>query len=92
MNPAWRWRRDSNPCTRLCRPLPRLSATPPCEASCRCPLRADDGIRTRDPHLGKVMRYQLRYVRISLWESQTLADTPTLVTPGLGEKSLLTAG
>ena len=28
----------------------------------RC--RADDGTRTRDPHLGKVMRYQLRYVRI----------------------------
>ena len=27
-------------------------------------LRADDGIRTRDPHLGKVMRYQLRYVRL----------------------------
>ena len=26
-------------------------------------MRADDGIRTRDPHLGKVMRYQLRYVR-----------------------------
>src|SRR5690349_1698307 len=25
--------------------------------------RADDGIRTRDPHLGKVMRYQLRYIR-----------------------------
>jgi hypothetical protein len=25
---------------------------------------ADDGIRTRDPHLGKVMRYQLRYVRV----------------------------
>ena len=24
-----RWRRDSNPCIRLCRPLPRLSATPP---------------------------------------------------------------
>ena len=29
-------------------------------------LRADDGIRTRDPHLGKVMRYQLRYVRVRL--------------------------
>ncbi len=29
--------------------------------------RADDGIRTRDPHLGKVMRYQLRYVRTSLY-------------------------
>ena len=28
-------------------------------------LRADDGIRTRDPHLGKVMRYQLRHVRMS---------------------------
>ena len=38
------------------------------------------------------MRYQLRYVRIPRWESQTLADTPTLVTPGLGEKSPLTAG
>jgi hypothetical protein len=29
-------------------------------------LRADDGTRTRDPHLGKVMRYQLRYVRVRL--------------------------
>ena len=38
------------------------------------------------------MRYQLRYVRIPLWESQTLADTPTLVTPDPGEKSPLTAG
>ncbi len=28
-------------------------------------MRADDGIRTRDPHLGKVMRYQLRYIRMS---------------------------
>ena len=26
--------------------------------------RADDEIRTRDPHLGKVMRYQLRYIRM----------------------------
>ncbi len=34
-------------------------------------LRANDGIRTRDPHLGKVMRYQLRHVRTpnSLWVS-----------------------
>ncbi len=61
-----RWRRDLNPCRRLCRPLPRLSATPPEQASqvrLGETLRADDGIRTRDPHLGKVMRYQLRYVR-----------------------------
>ncbi len=28
------------------------------------PLRADDGIRTRDPHLGKVMLYQLSHVRV----------------------------
>ena len=28
------------------------------------PPRADDGIRTRDPHLGKMMRYQLRYIRV----------------------------
>jgi hypothetical protein len=35
------------------------------DADHRSTLRADDGIRTRDPHLGKVMRYQLRYVRIN---------------------------
>jgi hypothetical protein len=29
------------------------------------PTRADDGTRTRDPHLGKVMRYQLRYIRMA---------------------------
>ena len=29
-------------------------------------LRADDGIRTRDPHLGKVMLYQLSHVRSDL--------------------------
>ena len=27
---------------------------------------ADDGIRTRDPHLGKVMLYQLSHVRVRL--------------------------
>lgn len=62
----WRWIRDSNPCIRLCRPLPRLSANPPCMGSppkeqessmCLILIRADDEIRTRDPHLGKVMRY-----------------------------------
>ena len=26
-------------------------------------LRADDGTRTRDPHLGKVMLYQLSHIR-----------------------------
>ena len=73
-----RWRRDLNPCTRLCRPLPRLSATPP-EVGHGAACRADDGIRTRDPHLGKVMRYQLRYVRMCPEDhperSLTLSDT-----------------
>ena len=27
-------------------------------------VRADDGTRTRDPHLGKVMLYQLSHVRM----------------------------
>ena len=58
-----RWRRESNPCARLCRPLPHHSATPPWGVDAQLHLRADDGIRTRDPHLGKVMRYQLRYIR-----------------------------
>ena len=30
---------------------------------CQLGLGADDETRTRDPHLGKVMRYQLRYIR-----------------------------
>ena len=72
---APRWRRDSNPRRRLCRPLPNHSATPPgpgpCgqgrrsrHRSCRS-LRADDGSRTRDIHHGKVVLYQLSYVRMS---------------------------
>ena len=62
-----------NPCTRICSPLPRLSATPPGwrffpsrTGSGETDLRADDEIRTRDPHLGKVMLYQLSHVRIAL--------------------------
>ena len=39
-------------------------------------FRADDGTRTRDPHLGKVMRYQLRYVR----------DAAAETVPGCGTK------
>lgn len=36
------------------------------KAPCTCTgpwSGADDGTRTRDPNLGKVMRYQLRYIR-----------------------------
>ena len=32
-------------------------------------VRADDGTRTRDPHLGKVMLYQLSHIR-----TQSLSD------------------
>src|SRR5580700_3592188 len=58
-----RRRRESNPCTGLCRPLPK----PLGHSAARAygPSRADDGIRTRDPHLGKVMLYQLSHVRIA---------------------------
>ncbi len=31
---------------------------------------ADDGIRTRDPHLGKVVLYQLSHVRVRRTESR----------------------
>ncbi len=73
-----RWRRESNPCARLCRPLPHHSATPPLGLM-PLHLRADDGIRTRDPHLGKVMRYQLRYIRAPRARSSPVAkqnDSP----------------
>ena len=37
---------------------------PPGEPGVLC--GADDETRTRDPNLGKVMRYQLRYIRMRL--------------------------
>jgi hypothetical protein len=41
-------------------------------------LRADDGIRTRDPHLGKVMLYQLSHVRVP-----ALEPVPARAVPGV---------
>lgn len=41
----------------------------PCCTGCFL-QRAEDEIRTRDPHLGKVMLYQLSYFRVSLLASQ----------------------
>ncbi len=80
---AERWRRDSNPCKRLCRPVPSHSATPPevdSNPHARTPgwgscTRADDETRTRDPNLGKVVRYQLRYIRM-IFSSQILPGVP----------------
>src|SRR5262249_31956004 len=51
---------------------PHHSATPPLGLM-PLHLRADDGIRTRDPHLGKVMRYQLRYIRAPRARSSPVA-------------------
>ncbi len=40
------------------------------------PSRADDGIRTRDPNLGKVVRYQLRHVRMPRWRPSCRLRSP----------------
>ncbi len=39
-------------------------------------FRADDGIRTRDPHLGKVMLYQLSHVRDAGWGEPLCGTKP----------------
>ena len=45
--------------------------------------RADDGIRTRDPHLGKVMLYQLSHVRVSgRLRYQSPAETDNGISTG----------
>ena len=62
---AARWVRDLNPCTRICSPLPRLSANPPWRFRLTGEtFRADNETRTRDLNLGKVALYQLSYVRL----------------------------
>ena len=69
-------------------------------------LRADDGIRTRDPHLGKVMLYQLSHVRMPVRDASvrppdlsggcvgTVSDpgATTNSEPGLREKIYPTNG
>src|SRR5262245_39810780 len=45
----------------------------PARASHQHICGADDGIRTRDPHLGKVMLYQPSHVRVRV---KTLASLP----------------
>ncbi len=87
----WRWRRESNPCARLCRPLPHHSATPP-RGLMPSHLRADDGIRTRDPHLGKVMRYQLRYIRVPPARSSPVAKRNDSPRTSAGTNPLLAGG
>ncbi len=43
---------------------PKTQVSGPCRAADLVFLGADDEIRTRDPHLGKVMLYQLSHIRI----------------------------
>jgi hypothetical protein len=45
---------------------PKTLLSAPCGALSRCFSGADDEIRTRDPHLGKVMLYQLSHIRRAL--------------------------
>ena len=45
------------------------------EQTSREVFRADDGIRTRDPHLGKVMLYQLSHVRMRSGRTNPLRGT-----------------
>ena len=42
---------------------------------------ADDETRTRDPHLGKVMRYQLRYIRVRTHRKGELTVRDTGIEP-----------
>src|SRR5437588_4266870 len=58
-------------------------------------LRADDGIRTRDPHLGKVMLYQLSHVRVSQLSYRPLASASRrseAIGPAVGRRELLDLG
>ena len=60
------------------RPTHHLGFVPKRTGLTADPIRADDEIRTRDPHLGKVMRYHCATsatARISA-RLKTLADTP----------------
>jgi hypothetical protein len=47
---------------------------------------ADDGIRTRDPHLGKVMLYQLSHVRVPVLPYRAV-DSTSGTRPGESAQS-----
>src|SRR3954466_12930939 len=48
----------------------RSPSSPPAQPPKGVRSRADDGDRTRDPQLGKLMLYQLSYVRVALDSSR----------------------
>ena len=85
---ATRWRRDSNPCIRLCRPLPRLSATPPS----RLVTTPERGARpVKSPPSGR----RDSNPRPSPWQGDALPTEPRphashQVTPAFGASQTLT--
>ncbi len=58
----------------------------------RSSSRADDGTRTRDPHLGKVMLYQLSHVRVRSNLSSPVHSGECPVGLGSGHKGDVGAG
>ena len=50
----WRWRRESNPCARLCRPLPHHSATPPWGFDATCTFERMTGFEPATPTLARL--------------------------------------
>ena len=51
-------------------------------------LRADDEIRTRDPHLGKVMLYQLSHVRSASVPGGAVSDALRTIAQHFGERQI----
>ena len=77
-----RWRRDSNPCKRLCRPVPSRSATPPCGLTPRA-----EGPPKKAPALERMTRLELAtptLARLCATNCATSALFPVVV-PGTYE-------
>lgn len=77
-----RWRRDSNPCKRLCRPVPSRSATPPCGLTPRA-----EGLPKKVPALERMTRLELAtptLARLCATNCATSALFPVVV-PGTYE-------
>src|SRR5699024_12661755 len=55
-----------------------------------CRLRAADGTRTRDPHLGQVMLYQLSTIRTS--SARYPSQRATTLYDGRGTRKILRGG
>ncbi len=57
-------RNESDEMRRTYSGKPKTQVSGPYRAADMVLLGADDEIRTRDPHLGKVMLYQLSHIRV----------------------------